>query len=42
MRRLKVISKYVRAIFMIVAGTMNFVNPRFFLKIVTPWPLPLL
>ncbi len=37
---IKVISKYLLAIFMIVAGTMHFVNPEFFLKIVPPY-LPL-
>ena len=36
----KSISKFVLAIFMIVAGTMHFVNPDFFLKIVPPY-LPL-
>ena len=36
----KSISKYVLAIFMIGAGTMHFVNPGFFLKIVPPY-LPL-
>ena len=40
MRRIKLISKYLLAIFMIVAGTMHFVNPEFFLKIVPP-DLPL-
>ena len=40
MSRIKAISKYVLAIFMIVAGTMHFVNPEFFLKIVPPY-LPL-
>ena len=37
---IKVISNYLLAIFMIVAGTMHFVNPEFFLKIVPPY-LPL-
>lgn len=37
----KSISKYVLAIFMIGAGTMHFVKPDFFLKIVPPYlPLP--
>lgn len=40
MSRIKAISKYLLAIFMIVAGTMHFVNPGFFLKIVPPY-LPL-
>ncbi len=40
MKRIKPISKYLLAIFMIVAGTMHFVNPDFFLKIVPPY-LPL-
>jgi uncharacterized membrane protein len=40
MSRIKAISKYVLAIFMIVAGTMHFANPEFFLKIVPPY-LPL-
>lgn len=40
MKRIKLISKYVLAIFMIGAGTMHFVNPNFFLKIVPPY-LPL-
>ncbi len=39
MKRIKPISKYLLAIFMIVAGTMHFVNPGFFLKIV-PTYLP--
>lgn len=33
MIRTKAISKYVLATFMIVAGTMHFVNPAFYLKI---------
>jgi uncharacterized membrane protein len=37
MKRIKSISKYLLAIFMIVAGTMHFVNPEFFLKIVPPY-----
>ena len=40
MSYIKMISKYVRAILMIVAGTMHFVNPAFFLKIKPPY-LPL-
>jgi len=40
MSRIKAISKYVLAIFMIAAGTMHFVKPAFFLKIVPPY-LPL-
>jgi uncharacterized membrane protein len=34
------ISRFILAIFMIVAGTMHFVNPDFFLKIMPPY-LPL-
>jgi uncharacterized membrane protein len=33
----KTISKYVLAIFMIGAGTMHFVNPGFYLKIMPPY-----
>jgi uncharacterized membrane protein len=40
MKRIKLISKYLLAIFMIVAGTMHFVNPELFLKIMPPY-LPL-
>ena len=40
MSHFKAISKYLLAIFMIVAGTMHFVNPAFFLKIM-PAYLPL-
>jgi uncharacterized membrane protein len=40
MSRPKAISKYVLAIFMIGAGTMHFVNPGFYLKIMPPY-LPL-
>ncbi len=40
MGRIKALSKYILAIFMIVAGTMHFVNPNFFLKIMPPY-LPL-
>lgn len=37
MKRIQTISKYLLAIFMIGAGTMHFVNPEFFLKIVPPY-----
>jgi len=37
MKRIKPISKYLLAFFMIMAGTMHFVNPEFFLKIVPPY-----
>jgi uncharacterized membrane protein len=37
MSRAKSISKYLLAIFMIIAGIMHFVNPVFFLKIVPPY-----
>ena len=40
MTRTKAILKYVLAIFMIGAGTMHFVNPGFYLKIMPPY-LPL-
>ena len=40
MKRTKPISKYLLAIFMVMAGTMHFVNPGFFLKIMPPY-LPL-
>ncbi len=40
MSLLKTISKSILAIFMVVAGTMHFVNPEFFLKIMPPY-LPL-
>ncbi|MBL8816485.1 MAG: DoxX family protein [Planctomyces sp.] len=40
MRRAKLISRFILAIFMIGAGTMHFVNPEFFLKIMPPY-LPL-
>ena len=40
MSRIKAISKYILAIFMIGAGTMHFVNPGFYLKIMPPY-LPL-
>ncbi|WP_182871319.1 DoxX family protein [Rhodopirellula sp. JC639] len=37
MKRIKQISKFLLAIFMISAGTMHFVNPEFFLKIMPPY-----
>lgn len=37
MKRIKTISKFLLAIFMIVAGIMHFVNPEFFLKIMPPY-----
>ena len=40
MSQIKAASKYLLAIFMIVAGTMHFVNTEFYLKIVPPY-LPL-
>lgn len=40
MNWMKPTSKYVLTIFIIVAGTMHFVTPAFFLKIVPPY-LPL-
>lgn len=40
MKRIKAISKYILATFMIVAGTMHFVNPEIYLKIMPPY-LPL-
>ncbi len=40
MSRIKTISKYLLAIFMIIAGIMHFANPAFFLKIMPPY-LPL-
>ena len=40
MTRVKTISKYVLAIFMISAGVMHFVNPDFYMKIMPPY-LPL-
>ena len=40
MRRMKTVSKFVLAIFMIGAGTMHFVNPDFYMKIM-PSYLPL-
>ena len=40
MKRIKLISKFLLAVFMIVAGGMHFLNPEFFLKIMPPY-LPL-
>ena len=40
MSRIKTISKYLLAIFMIIAGIMHFANPALFLKIMPPY-LPL-
>jgi len=37
MSLVKSISKFTLAIFMIVAGTMHFVNPEFYLKIMPPY-----
>jgi len=37
MTRIKAVSKDVLAIFMIGAGTMHFVNPDFYLKIMPPY-----
>ncbi|MEQ8851735.1 DoxX family protein [Gimesia sp.] len=37
MSQVKSISKFLLAIFMIVAGTMHFANPAFFLKIMPPY-----
>ena len=37
MKRIKTMSKYLQAIFMIFAGTMHFFNPSFFLKIMPPY-----
>lgn len=37
MSQIKTISKYLLVIFMVVAGTMHFVNPAFFLKIMPPY-----
>jgi uncharacterized membrane protein len=38
MNWIKLTSKYVLAIFMIVAGTMHFINGGFFMKIMPPSP----
>ncbi len=40
MRWMKTVSKFLLAFFMIGAGTMHFVNPEFFLRIMPPY-LPL-
>ncbi len=40
MNLLKVVSKYLLAVFMIMAGLMHFIAPEFFLKIMPPY-LPL-
>ena len=40
MSRTKTAFKYLLAIFMVVAGTMHFVMPEFYLKIMPPY-LPL-
>ena len=40
MIQIKTVSKYLLAIFMIVAGMMHFVNPAFFIKAMPPY-LPL-
>ena len=40
MNQIKTISKYLLAMFMIVAGIMHFATPAFFLKIMPPY-LPL-
>lgn len=37
MSRTKTVSKYLLAIFMIGAGSMHFVNPRFYMKIMPPY-----
>ncbi len=37
MRKIKAISKYFLAIFMLTAGIMHFLNPAFFLKIMPPY-----
>lgn len=40
MKKIKIISKVVMALFLIFAGTMHFARPEFFLKIMPPY-LPL-
>ena len=40
MKKIKVISKTLLAFFLIIAGTLHFVRPEFFLKIMPPY-LPL-
>lgn len=37
MSRIKIVSKYLLAIFMIGAGTMHFVRPDFYMKIMPPY-----
>ncbi|MCE9552026.1 MAG: DoxX family protein [Planctomycetes bacterium] len=37
MRQFKVVSRYVLAIFMVGAGTMHFVKPEFYVKIMPPY-----
>lgn len=37
MSQTKTISKFILAIFMVMAGTMHFVNPDFYLKIMPPY-----
>ena len=41
---MKAVSKYLLALFMVVAGTLHFLRPDFYLKIMPPympWPLEL-
>jgi uncharacterized membrane protein len=40
MTRIRAISKYLLALFMVGAGTLHFINPDFYLKIMPPY-LPL-
>jgi len=40
MRAFKTVSKFVLAMFMVVAGVLHFVNPDFYMKIMPPY-LPL-
>jgi uncharacterized membrane protein len=37
MKRIKEVSRYLLAIFMVGAGTMHFVNPDFYVKIMPPY-----
>jgi uncharacterized membrane protein len=37
MNRIKIVSKYLLAIFMVGAGVMHFVKPEFYLKIMPPY-----
>ena len=37
MTKIRTISKYLLAIFMIGAGTLHFINPDFYLKIMPPY-----